>query len=82
MMPGLAPFLGGADVDDGHPAPHEPLERGVVDLGDVRPKRCAACEEGGDEEQQSRHCEIRHESVQSRRLDKSRMFFAGDDGHG
>lgn len=58
---GLAPFLGSANVDDGHPSLHEPLERGAVDPGDVGAKRCAACEQGGDEEKQSRHCEIRHE---------------------
>ena len=47
---GLAPFLGGTDVDDWHAALHEPLERGVVEVGDIRAKRCAASEEGGDEE--------------------------------
>ena len=47
---GPVPFLRGSDVDDWHPACQQPLERDVVDVGDLRTKRRTADEERDDEE--------------------------------
>ena len=55
---GLAPLLGGADVDDRHPALHELFECGAVDEGDLRAKWRAAKGECGDEQNQPWHVGI------------------------